>query len=91
MADDHSDLAEAVDHLGTAINNVAASTPSGAPHAMMWVERAKMAVNAWRQKFMPQPEPEPEPEVTADDGGSGDSDPPPLQERGNRLTPPPAA
>lgn len=85
MADDHSDLAEAVDHLGTAINNVAASTPSGAPHAMMWVERAKMAVNAWRQKFMPQPEPEVTEDPPADaDAASDDSDPP-------AWTPPPAA
>lgn len=80
MSDDHSDLAEAMDNLGTAISNVAASTPSGAPHAMVWVEKAKMAIASWRQKFMPQPEVEdqaaPEPTDPPDDGSDAPSDPP---------------
>lgn len=78
MADDHSDLAEAMDNLGTAISNVAASTPSGAPHAMVWVEKAKMAIASWRAKFMPQPEVEdqaaPQPsDPPVDEAGSDDS------------------
>lgn len=78
MSEDHSDLAEAMDNLGTAISNVAASTPSGAPHAMVWVEKAKMAIASWRAKFMPQAEEQPSAEreqpaePTVDEAGSSD-------------------